>query len=137
MLAMLMRGLPTVETVTSAGGVATIDLTPPEGEVWVVAWAQGLHDDGVARVLGFTLNDGVAAANIGPGASIAAGICLPLYATNPDGVAGKAGMEWALPLTLNHINHLTLTAASITAGKHVTINALVYRYRGFGPWSNV
>jgi hypothetical protein len=137
MIDILLRGIPTPITVSGGAGVATVDLQPAAGEIWIVAWAQGRHDDTSARVSGFTLHDGVTAVNIGPGCSIAAAICLPLFATNPDGIAGKQGNEWKLPLVLNATMHLSWTLVAITAGKIATIDALVYKYRGIGPWSNV
>lgn len=138
MIADLLKGVPMIKTVAGAAAATTVDLQPAEGEQWVVAWAQGLHDDnGGARTLGFSIHDGTNALNIGPGVAIANGVCIPLYQTNPDGVAGKAGQEWQLPLVLNSVCHLTLIGVAIGAGKKLYINALVYVYRGIGPWSNV
>jgi hypothetical protein len=131
----LLRGVPTVKTVAGVAAATTVDLQPPEGEQWVVAWAEGLHDDtGGSRICGFQVHDGTTAVNIGPGVSIANGICIPLYQTNPDGVAGKAGNEWQLPLVLNAKNHLTLVGVAIGAGKKLYINALVYVFKGIGTW---
>ena len=137
MIQHLLMGVPVVKSVAGVAAATSVDLAPAEGEQWVIAWAQGLHDDnGGARVCGFQIHDGTTSINLGPGVSIANGICIPLYQTNPDGVAGKSGMEWTLPLVLNSVCHLTLAGVAIGAGKKLYINALVYVYRGIGPWSN-
>lgn len=137
MIDMLLRGIPVPVSLAGAAAGTTVDLAPAAGEIWIVAWAQGLHDDnGGARVCGWQLHDGTTSVNIGPGVALTNGLCIPLYQTNPDGVAGKGGMEWALPLVLNQVTHLTLVGVAIGAGKKLYINALVYKYRGIGPWSN-
>lgn len=137
MIETLLCGVPVVKSVAGAAAGTSVDLQPSAGEQWVVAWAQGLHDDnGAARVIGFQLHDGTTSVNVGTGVSVANGVCIPFYQTNPDGVAGKAGNDWKLPLVLNEAMHLTLAGVAIGAGKKLYINALVYVYRGIGPWSN-
>lgn len=132
-----VKSVPYVKTATGAAAGTTVDLQPSAGEIWIVAWAQGYHDDnGAPRVIGFQLNDGVSYVNVGTGVSVANGVCIPLYHTNPDGVAGKSGSDWAFPLVLNTAMKLTLVGVAIGAGKKLYINALVYRVRGIGPWSN-
>jgi len=136
MIDLLTRGVPVVKTVTGAAAATTVDLQPTEGELWVVAWAQGLHDDnGGSRVCGFQIHDGTTSVNVGPGVSIAYGITIPLYHTNPDGVAGKSGSDWGLPLVLNGKTHLTLVGVAIGAGKKLSINALVYVFKGTGAYA--
>jgi len=135
MIDLLLRGVPTVKNVAGAAAGTTVDLQAPAGEQWVVAWAEGRHDDnGGSRVVGFQLSDSVTLINVGPGVSVAMGICCPFYQTNPDGVAGKSGSDWNMPLVLNARNKLTLVGVAIGAGKKLYIDALVYVYRGVGPW---
>jgi hypothetical protein len=135
MIDMLLRGIPVPVTVAGVAAATSVDLAPARGEIWVIAWAQGLHDDnGGARVCGFQLHDGTTLVNIGPGAAIANGVCIPLYQTNPSG--SLAGQEWQCPLILNEVMHLTLAGVAIGGGKKLYINALVYKFRGIGPWSN-
>jgi len=132
---LLLRGVPEVITVAGIAAATSVDLQPPEGEQWVIAWAQGLHDDnGAARVCGFQIHDGITSVNQGPGVSIANGVTIPLYHTNPDGIAGKSGSDWVLPLVLNARMHLTLVGVAIGAGKKLYINALVYVFKGIGTW---
>jgi hypothetical protein len=135
MIDMLLRGVPTVKNVEGVAAATSVDLQPPAGEQWVIAWAEGKHDDnGGARVCGFQIHDSVTSVNVGPGVAIANDLCLPLYQTNPDGVAGKSGSDWNLPLVLNERAHLTLVGVAIGAGKKLYISALVYVFRGIGPW---
>jgi hypothetical protein len=132
----LLRGVPVVVTVAGVAAGTTVDLQPPEYEQWVVAWAQGRHDDnGGARVIGFQIHDGTTSVNVGPGVSVANGVCAPFYQTNPDGVAGKSGADWLLPIVLNAKQHITLVGVAIGAGKKLYIDALVYKFKGMGVWS--
>lgn len=135
MIDLLTRGVPVVKSVAGVAAATSVDLQASEGEIWVVAWAQGLHDDnGAARVCGFQIHDGTTSVNVGPGVSIANGVTIPLYHTNPDGVAGKSGSDWELPLVLNGKTHLTLVGVAIGAGKKLYINALVYVFKGTGTY---
>lgn len=133
----LLGMIPVVVDLAGAAAGTTVDMQPSAGEQWIVAWAQGEHDDnGAARVIGFQLHDGTNSANIGPGVSVTNGVTIPLYQTNPNGAAGNAGNDWKLPLILNSTMHLTLVGVAIGAGKKLYIHALVYKVRGVGPWSN-
>jgi hypothetical protein len=136
MIDLLLRGVPQLVNIVGVAAATSADLQPAAGEVWLVAWAQGLHDDtGGARVCGWNLNDGLKNANMGPGVSITNGICIPLYQTNPDGVAGKSGADWQLPIVLNEKMKVTLIGVAIGAGKKLYINAMVYKYRAIGRWT--
>jgi hypothetical protein len=131
----LLKGVPVVKSVQGVAAATSVDLQPGAGEQWMIAWAQGSHDDnGGARVIGFQLHDGTTSVNMGPGVSAVNGICIPFAMTNPDGVAGKSGGEWAVPLILNEKMHLTLAGVGIGAGKHLLIEALVYVFKGAGTW---
>jgi hypothetical protein len=135
---LLLRSVPSLLTVAGVAAATTVLLGPVDHEVWVVAWAQGRHDDnGAARVIGFQLLQGITTVNIGPGVSVANGVCIPLYQTNPDGVAGKSGADWQLPLVLNAKTALILSGVAIGAGKKLYIDALVYRFKGMGAWTEI
>jgi hypothetical protein len=131
----LLRGVPCLKVVYGLAAATTVNLIVPAHEQWVIAWAQGSHDDtGGPRVCGFVLYDGTTTIPIGIGTSIASGVMIPLYQTNPTAAAGGIGCDFALPLCTNEKMTLKFDGVAIGAGKKLRIMALVYVFKGIGDW---
>ena len=112
----------------SGGGEVTYaTLQPAEGEIWVVHSAVMFHDDVAARVQGWYVFDNVTSLIIYQTAAVAAGTMSQLYYT---------AMTQGFPLVLTSLNSLKAGITAGTAGKKVTIRALVTKLQSVEIWSN-
>jgi hypothetical protein len=123
----------TMGTITSAaasggGEVTYVSLRPPVGELWIMLLASLLHDDTSSRICAWYGYDTATykAFYVTP-AAIAANVYVPLY-TNV-GLPGR-------PLVLNYDRYLVAGIVGATAGKKVSINYWLEKFRGVEPWLN-
>lgn len=133
-----LRARMMVHENSSAGGVGTLDLQPGVGRVWIVLWAVCWHDDIVARVTNWMLNDGVHASMTLPAntAAIAGGVLLPIYTNNNPGAAPTdySSVGWAGPICLNTDCYAQAQVAALGAGKKTYYKAVVMELRGIRVW---
>lgn len=124
----LFSGVLNYKTASSGagGGDLYAELTPGQGEAWVVLSASGYHDDdGGARLCYWLFNDAAAGAEISR-TSIAQLVFESLY--------NQCG--FSRPLVLHYGQKLQFHTDGLVAGHVCTIRAIVAVVRGMEPWIN-
>lgn len=106
--------------VDGAPNALEIELRPPDGMVWHVIDAFGIHDDTTSRQIQWAYIDGNIGMSKGPTAAVAAGTRVPITVH-----AIAEGSSISSPLILNHQIWAKLIVGTLTAGKLMKIRALV------------
>jgi len=117
-----------VITATSTGaGQTDCVLSPAEGEMWIVDFAEGYHnDDAAARVPSWIINDSNVSTEIWTSAAIAQFVVQQFYNDT----------KWAHPLVLYAPDILQFTCAAVAVGHVVVIKASVRVVKGIpNTWS--
>lgn len=120
------RGSIRVKQITQgsgAGGNTYCNITPPEGEIWMIHAISAVHDD-VARTISWIWSDGP----------------LSLIATLYTEAAVTAMHYYhrdvgsAAPVQANHIVYPSYYVAALAAAKTITVNVVYERIVGAPSW---
>lgn len=124
----LFSGVENYKTASSGagGGDLYAELTPTQGEIWVVMTATGYHDDdGAARLCYWLFHDGAAGAELSRTSNLQL-VMESLYL-----ICG-----FSRPLVLHYGQKLQFHVDGLVAGHLATIRAVVAVIRGAEPWVN-
>lgn len=118
-----------VSAASAAGaGDKSATLQPSDGEMWIVAEANGYNDEGALQSR-WTYSDGVTTTQLDPDITVAGtGSRISCYAKSPE--SANAYSSAKLPFTLDSKSSLVWTTFGLGAGKKGYIDALVYVVRG-------
>lgn len=115
---------------TSVGATVNVQMTPAEGEIWILLAANAFHDDAAGRNCYWLISDGVTELTLSNHLALAANSFVPFYG---DGYA----LTTAIPLVLNHTTTVTWRVVNLAAAQEAHIYAVIYKCRGLESWNNV